>query len=123
MSKRLPKSMYEEALAILEQSEILKQTVIWQDEQANALVNKYPEEVFDTLSWEEKEKHLEECDEIAGRLEQSVKELAKLDAKYQELRVKLVKHLGRSVLPPLDGDIPKEIGPEDEVDLTGGTGG
>jgi len=117
MSKRIPKPMYDEALSILEQSEILKQTVIWQDEQVNRLVSKYTEEEFDELPWDEKEKHVKECDEIAARLEQSVKELKKLDEQYQDLRERLKKHFGSSVLPPLDGNLPGLIGPDDEVDL------
>ncbi len=110
--------LYEEALAIIEQSEILRQTVIWQDNQVNILMNKYSEEEFNALSWDEKERHYWECEEIMARLEQSVRELAKLDAKYQELQARLIKQFGRSVLPPLDGNTPKQIGPDDEVELT-----
>jgi len=117
MSKKLPKPLYEEALEILERSETLRQTVLWQEGQANKLVRKYSEEVFEGLSWDEKERHLMECEEVMGRLNQSAKELEVLDERYRVLREKLKKHFGREVLPPLNGDIWKKITPEDEIEL------
>ena len=115
--KTLSPDLYSEAVAVLLRSENLKQTVYWQNEQVDKLVNKYTEEEFDALSWELKEAHLKECDEIWGRLNQSVKELKILDEAYNTLRVKLKERTGKDVLPPINGDIVRLIGPDDEVSL------
>lgn len=118
MSKDKPnRDMYEEALEILAQSETLKQTVIWQDTQVEKLVKKYTEAELDALSWEEKEKHIKETEELYGRLMQSVNELKALDMRYQALKVKLKARFGKDFMPPLNGNITPKVGPDDEIEL------
>jgi len=115
--KKLPPDLYAEAVSILARSDTLKQTVYWQSDQVEKLVHKYSEDEFDALPWELKEAHLKECDEIWGRLNQSVKEMNQLDEMYNSLRVRLKERCGKDILPPISGDIPGLIGPDDEVSL------
>jgi len=115
--KQLPPDLYAEAMAILQRSDTLKQTVHWQNDQVNKLVKKYTDEEFEALSWELKEAHLRDCDEMWGRLNQSVKELKILDEAYNILRGKLKERIGKDIFPPLNGGIPGLIGPDDEVSL------
>lgn len=115
--KQMPPDLYAEAVAVLQRSETLKQTVYWQNERVDKLVNKYTEEEFDALPWELKESHLKECDEIWGRLNQSVKELKDLDDAYNSLRSQVKDQMGEDILPPISGDIRGLIGPDDEVSL------
>ena len=115
--KKLPPDLYAEALAVLARSDILKKTVYWQDEQVEKLVHKYSEDEFDALSWEEKEAHMRECEEIMGRLNESVKEMNQLDKLYNDLRLRLQERYGKEVLPPLSGNVQGLIGPDDEVSL------
>jgi len=115
--KTMSPDLYSEAVAVVLRSESLKKTVYWQNEQVDKLVNKYTEDEFDALPWELKEAHLKECDEIWGRLNQSVKELKILDEAYNTLRDKLKERTGKDILPPLSRDIGGPIGPDDEVSL------
>ena len=53
---KLPVDLYEEALKLLNASEILKKTVIWQDKQVDKFLKKYPSEIVDELPWDERER-------------------------------------------------------------------
>jgi hypothetical protein len=112
MPKKSSPSLVEEAIVILSQSDTLKRTVIWQDQQVDKLVSKYSDDEFDALSWEEKEQHLRQCEELEGRLKQSVKELLALDAQYMALRKQVKEKYGKDILPGPDVDVRKILGTE-----------
>lgn len=84
-----------EAVALQEQSAILRKTVEWQSEQIQKIC------AVDTemMTEQEKRKNLNQVLEILGRTKQSVAELLKVDAKTHELREKLNTHYGFN-LPP-----------------------
>lgn len=117
MKRKLPRNLYDRALRILEQSEILKQTVIWQEKEVEKHVKEYPDDEIDGMDWQEKEAALKIADELFARLNQSVEELKKLNAEYDLLREEVKKHFGKDVMPPVDGRIKGKIGPDDEISM------
>ena len=100
------RDILEEAIEILEKSEILKETAIWQSEEVSKLVGMHTEEEVEGLPWDEKERYMEQMEELWGRLRGSVMELKKLSERYEELRLRLKKEYGDERLPPLP---PEEI--------------
>lgn len=111
--------LYEEAVEILRQSSVLKDTVDWLIVEVEKVCNRYTDDEVDALTWEEKEKHLRDVDELSGRLNESVRTLDLLDEQYEKLRVKVRKLYGKDYLPPL-GQVKKyKIDPSDEIDLRG----
>ena len=123
MSDNIPKDLYEAALDLLSRSAMLKETVIWQDKQADKLVKKYSDAEFDVMSDEDKMKHFKEVEELYGRLGQSVKELDKLDEEYEELRVRVKKKYGKDIMPPMTSMSSSLFGSglsDKEIDLGGG---
>jgi hypothetical protein len=94
-------SLLDEACEILVQSEILKETVFWQSEQVEKFVNKYPDEVLNRMTTEEQLENVRKAEELWARLNQSVKELKKLNDDYESLRLRVKKQYGREIMPPL----------------------
>jgi len=117
MKRKLPTDLYERALKVLEQSEILKQTVIWQGKEVDKHVREYSEERIEAMDWQEKEAAMKIADELFMRLNQSVMELKKLNDEYEKLREEAKKHFGKDVMPPVDGNIKGIIDPDDEISL------
>lgn len=113
------KSLLEESIAILRQSTVLKDTVEFLGKEVDEVCGKYSDEEVDELGWEEREAHVKKIDELCGRLHESVRELEKLDVKYQELRERVRKVYGKDVLPPLAKTTLFQIKPDDEIDLRG----
>jgi hypothetical protein len=95
---KLPVDLYEEALKLLNASEILKKTVIWQDKQVDKFLKKYPSEIVDELPWDERERVRGEMEELYARLNESVRELNGMDKKMQILKENVKKRCGRDVM-------------------------
>lgn len=93
--------LLEEAVEILVQSEILKETVFWQSEQVEKFVKEFPEEVIDKMTIEEQRENVRKAEELWARLNQSVKELKKLNDDYESLRLRVKKQYGRDIMPSL----------------------
>lgn len=107
--------LYEEAVEILRQSNVLKETVDWLMKEVDRVCNRYSDDEVDGLSWEEKEQHLKEVDELSGRLNESVRTLDVLDEQYEKLRAKVKKLYGKDYLPPLGQVTRYKITPSDEL--------
>ena len=110
---------YDEAVEILRQSTVLKDTVDWLMKEVDRVCNRYSDDEVEELSWEERERHLRDVDELSGRLNESVRTLDALDEQYEKLRVKLKKLYGKDYLPPLGETKRYKIDPSDEIDLRG----
>jgi hypothetical protein len=95
--------MYLEAVEILDQAKILRDTAIWQDQQVEKFIERYPNEKLDLMDWESKEKFHKESELLLGRLNQSVKDLQKLGQRYNKARERARKLYGKDVLPPTTG--------------------
>lgn len=89
----------EEAMAILSQSEILKNTVIWQEQQVEQHIKKYPDAKVAKMPYDKQMQVLRHADELFGRLNQSVVELRHLNDKYERLRLKVKEHYQKDLMP------------------------
>jgi len=108
--KHLPSELLKDGRALLERSDILKQTAIWVSNEIEKHVV-MDENKFDALSWEQKEAAYVKLNELQGRLNSSVRDLIKLDEEYRKIAKRVNEAYGRQVmeiLPPLKFDDPPE---------------
>ena len=110
----IPRDILEEAIEILEQSEILKGTAIWTSDEIEKFVSKYSDEEFDELPWDEKEEVSKTGEELMGRMKVSINELKKLSNRYEGIRKRLKEEYNDDRLPPLRDKIEDLLGEDDD---------
>jgi hypothetical protein len=115
--KKLSGDLLREALALVNKMELLKHTVEWLLEEIEKYDKQYADERVATMEWDEKEAGYKKMEELMGRVESLLRELAILDGEYDALREKVRVFYGRDRMPPIKG--PKNIppGPDDEIEL------
>jgi len=114
MNMGIPRDILEEAIEILEQSEILKGTAIWTSDEIEKFVSKYSDEEFDELPWDEKEEVSKTGEELMGRMKVSINELKKLSNRYEGIRKRLKEEYNDDRLPPLRDKIEDLLGEDDD---------
>ena len=105
MKDEIPDSILMEAIAIMEELKILRNTSLWQHKKVEEFSKKYTDDEVEKLEWEEKESLHKLTDELAGRLYGTFKELKRLTGKYDKLRVRLEREYGDTRLPRVDTDL------------------
>ena len=109
----IPKDILEEAIEMLRQSEMLKQTAMWQYEQIEKCLGNYTDAEFSELPWDEQQEFGRKSEELLGRMKVSINELKNLSDQYERLRIRLKEDYGDERLPPLRDNIDDLLG-EDE---------
>ena len=102
MKDEIPDSILMEAIAIMEELKILRNTSLWQHKKVEEFSKKYTDDEVEKLGWEEKERLYKLTDELAGRLYGTFKELKRLTGKYEKLRVRLEQEYGDTRLPKVN---------------------
>jgi len=87
-----------EALELSLRSEMLKDLSdkVWR--QIKAFHDEYPDEVLDTLPWDEKELVISKTEELEKKLEAAATWLRRIEKEYDAVRVKVNKFYGEEVM-------------------------
>lgn len=110
------KSLVREAEEVYAESEILKLESIRINNQINVFAVKF-DEVFDTLSWEEKEKMYGEAESLYEELNNCITRLNLLSAKYNDVCKRVNEYYGKEKIMPVS-NIKNFLGDDDgEIDL------
>lgn len=115
--KRLSGDLLREALDLVNKMETLRQTVEWLLEEIEKYDKQYADDQVASMPWDEKEAGYKKVEELMGRVESLLRELAVLDGEYDALREKVRVFYGRDRLPPVKGPSKIPPGPEDEIEL------
>lgn len=107
MKKLNEREIYDNAIDLYIRSKKLESKVKKEYKEIVDLVEKYPEDKIESMSWAEKEFFFQEADRLNNLLNEDVEKLKKLDEDFEDIRKYINKFYNKELIrefPPLNID-------------------